>query len=198
MSSQNVLFAEESLVCPDCKGRLVPLKAKDSEHFAICDMCGNGYNTNYSPPAIYYTEKNKPIGYVSQMQKVEDKKEMIKEINEQGFIKQNDDTIYTYWMHYGKKKNSLKDIEALLHDSFYGLIVQEEEMSHTWIITKEFFEHIKSTYFFEKVKDKNKWTNPYYELYHNATPIQEVKHIAKGFCKSGCYMCGEQIERAHV
>jgi len=43
--------------CPDCKGNLIPLKAKDSKHFALCDSCGNGYNLNYNPPTLYYTNK---------------------------------------------------------------------------------------------------------------------------------------------
>lgn len=47
--------------CLNCNGTLKPLEKEDSKHFAICDMCGNGYNINYNPPKIYYEEKKKVI-----------------------------------------------------------------------------------------------------------------------------------------
>lgn len=55
--SRELGFREElstNRVCPNCSGKLVQLKEKDSEHFAICDKCGNGYNLHYEPIKIYY------------------------------------------------------------------------------------------------------------------------------------------------
>jgi len=47
------------ITCPNCQGELIPLKDKDSSFFAICNKCGKGYNTNYSPPALYYEPPKK-------------------------------------------------------------------------------------------------------------------------------------------
>lgn len=108
--------------------------------------------------------------YMSENEK-EDRAEMLLEVNEKGFKQDGDNFIY--WTHYGKKENNLKQFEALLNDSFYGLIVKNEDkkvvcgenqnsITNTWIITKDFFEYLKPS--FVKVEGKAKWTNPKYEV----------------------------------
>lgn len=100
--------------------------------------------------------------YISEREK-EERAEMIKEINDKGFIQDGEN--YTYWTHYGKKQNNIKDFKNLLNDSFYGLIVEnktqevvfgenQNTQTNTWIITKDFFEYLKNNNLV-KLKEKS-------------------------------------------